>query len=414
MNIAIITDSFPPMVDGVSRCVLGYAMAITESTNGKCIVVAPRLPLSRRNDYPFPVYYFNSLGIWYNDYRAGHPFLPMLISIMREMRIDLIHVHSPFLSMTIARQLRHFLKIPIIFTQHTKWDYDLARALPVKAVAQSVERFVYQNIEAADDVWAVSDSTGKYLTEHGFKGDYFVMPNGTDFPQGSVDKALLDDVITRHSLPEGVPVLLFVGRMMRYKGIFLIIEAMEMLRSRGFAFRMIFIGDGRDLPAARTMVKDKNLDDLISFTGRVNNREQLRAYYTRANLFLLPSTYDNAPLVVQEAAACSCPSLVVRGSSASEVLEDGVTGYFSEQSSLSIANAIQSIFSDMDKHSRVTAAALEHVYTPWSKVLELSMERYKVVKREYDIARKAKKVKRLRKMVLRSRKKKASRAQKKY
>ena len=405
MNIAIITDAFPPMVDGVSRCALGYAVAMHESGYGKCIVVAPKQPRAKHDRYPFPVYGFNSLGIWYNDYRAGHPFLPRLISIMRKMKIDIIHAHSPFLSMMIARQLRHFLKIPIVFTQHTKWDYDLARALPVKAVARSVERFVYSNIRAANDVWAVSNSTGEYLVEHGYKGDYFVVPNGTDFPQGSVNEALLQDIVSRHSLPDGVPVLLFVGRMMWYKGIRLIIEAVEILHGSGFDFRMVFVGDGNDLNNAKALVRDRKLEDLVHFAGRVNDREELRAYYTRGDLFLLPSTYDNAPLVVQEAAACSCPALVVRGSSASEVIEDGVTGYCSEQTPESIAETILAVFRDKEKHKQVTAAALEHVYTPWSKVLERSMERYEIVKRGYDIARKAKKVKRLRKRVIRIKKK---------
>ena len=372
------------MVDGVSRCALGYALGMHEGQFGNCFVVAPKQPRVKYGDYPFPVYGFSSFGLWYHDYRVGHPYLPKLIKKMKELDIELIHSHSPFTAMTIARQLRRFLKIPIVFTQHTKWDYDLARAMPIKPIAWVLERYVYNNIKASNEVWAVSDGTGKYLHERGYKGDYFVMPNGTDFPSGLADEARLKDISEKHSLPAEVPVLLFVGRMMLYKGIAMIIEALEMLRANGFDFRMLFVGDGKDLADAKKMVKGKNLDDCVHFTGRINDREVLRTYYSRADLFLLPSTYDNAPLVVQEAAACSTPSLVIRGSSSAEVVEEGVSGYLSEQTSVSLAETIQEIFSDKDKLTEVAKAAAEHVYTPWIKVVERSMSRYRIVKDRYD------------------------------
>ena len=384
MNIALITDAFPPMVDGVSRCALGYAMGMHEGRFGDCLVVAPKQPRVDYSAYPFPIYGFSSFGLWYHDYRAGHPYMPKLIKRMREMKIDLIHSHSPFTAMSISRQLRRSLKVPVVFTQHTKWDYDLARAMPVRPIAWILERYVYNNIKAANEVWAVSDGTGKYLNERGYKGDYFVMPNGTDFPSGLADESKLNEVSEKHSLPADVPVLLFVGRMMMYKGISLIIEALEMLCAKKFDFRMIFVGDGNDLTAAKSMVKGKNLDDYVHFTGRINDRETIRTYYSRADLFLLPSTYDNAPLVVQEAAACETPSIVIRGSSSAEVIEEGVNGYMSEQTSQSLAETILEVFHDKAKHKEVSKAALEQVYTPWTKVVERSMERYSVVKEAFD------------------------------
>jgi glycosyltransferase involved in cell wall biosynthesis len=343
------------------------------------------------------------LGIGYHDFRAGHPFMPKLLSIMQKMDIDIIHAHSPFIAMTVARQLRQFLKIPIVFTQHTKWDYDLARAIPIKPVVRNVERFIYSNISAANDVWAVSRQTGEYLVERGYKGDFFVMPNGTDFPKGVADELLLKSIYARFDLPDNVPVLLFVGRMMWYKGIGLIIEALELLKKRGFDFRMIFIGDGEDLAQAKKMAMSKRLNHLIHFTGRVNDREELRAYYTIANLFILPSVYDNAPLVLQEAAACSCPSLVVRGSSAAEIIMDSDNGYHSELCHKSIADCVCTIFSDRERHENVALAASQRLYTPWSKVAELSVERYKVVKNEYDKKRRVKKFVVLKKRVKRLR-----------
>ena len=383
MNVAIFTDSFPPNVDGVSRCSLGYANAISEENYGKVIVVSPRKP-GVKYDYPFPVYCFNSLSTGYHEFRAGHPFIPKLILEMKKLNIDIIHSHSPFIAMTSARQVRQFLKIPIVFTQHTKWDYDLARAIPVKTIARSLERFAYNNINAADEVWAVSQGAGKYLQQRGYKGDYFVMPNGTDFPKGNVNEAFLRELKIKYNLVDNVPVMLFVGRMMWYKGIGLIIDALEMLKNRGFNFRMIFVGDGEDLQRAENSVNEKNLGDLIFFAGRVNDREKLRAFYTCSDLFVFPSTYDTAGLVVLEAAACSCPSLVVRGSAAAEIITDDFNGYLCEQTPHSLADSIHKVLNDSDKHKAVSHRASEELYVPWSKIVERSMERYKRVKDNYD------------------------------
>jgi len=177
-------------------------------------------------------------------------------------------------------------------------------------------------------------------------------------------------------LPVNVPVLLFVGRMMWYKNIGKIIEALGMLHGESFDFRMVFVGDGNDLDGAVRLAESKGLSNKVFFSGRVSDRELLRAYFTRADLFVFPSVYDNAPLVVREAAACSCPSLVVRGSSASEILEDGVNGFFADETPEGIAGVIKAVFSDRAKLDEVTRNAAEQVYISWDAAIEDSIARY--------------------------------------
>ena len=75
-----------------------------------------------------------------------------------------------------------------------------------------------ENISACDEVWTVSNGAGENLCKLGYKGRYTVMPNGVDFPRGRVDDALIAKATRGVDLPAGVPVFLFVGRMMWYKG----------------------------------------------------------------------------------------------------------------------------------------------------------------------------------------------------
>ena len=382
MNVAIITDSFPPMVDGVSRSALAYAKALHEGGYGQCIVIAPRMPRVKYH-YPFPVYGFRSIKLPYDEYRAGHPFMPTLIKKLKSMDIDILHAHSPFISMTLARQLRRRLEIPIVFTQHTKWDYDIAEVVSSKVLRREVERHVYRSISKADDLWAVSRGAGEHLNSRGYKGNFIVMPNGTDFPQGKANPALLEQINDRFDLPEGVPVLLFVGRMMWYKNISLILDTLESLHKANFDFRMLFVGDGEDIVDIKKMTADKGLNGLVHFVGRVDDRNTLMSYFERSNLFILLSVYDNAPLVIREAAACACPSLVLRGSSTAEIIDDGVNGFHVGESAVLAAEAIMKIFSDRSRLEEVSAAASQQVYLPWNKVIERAVERYELVIKEY-------------------------------
>ena len=386
MNVAIITDSFPPIMDGVSRSALGYAKALHDGGYGKCIVIAPRVP-DLKYDYPFPVYRFPSVKLPYDQYRAGHPIVPHLIRKLKPLNIDILHAHSPFISMTLARQLRRYMKVPIVFTQHTKWDFDISTAVSSKMLQKKIERYVYWNLSKADELWAVSRGAGEHLISRGYKGNYIVMPNGTDFPKGSVDPELQAQINSRFNLPDGVPVLLFVGRMMWYKNISLILDTLELLHKSNFDFRMIFVGDGDNLPEIKKTSADKGLSGLVHFAGKISDRKILMSYFVRSDLFVLLSTYDNAPLVIREAAACACPSIVLHGSATAEMIDDGVNGFTVKENAVFAAEYIKKIFSDRKRLEEISLAASEQVYLTWEKAIERSVERYEIVKKAYDYNR---------------------------
>jgi len=147
---------------------------------------------------------------------------------------------------------------------------------------------------------------------------------------------------------------------------------------------MLFVGDGGDLPEIKEAVKKKGLDGVVHFVGRVDDRDELVSYFTRSDLFIFLSTYDNAPLVIREAAACACPALVVEGSSTAEMIDDGVTGYCVREHAESVADAVEKIFTNESKLIDVGVAASEQVYLTWDNAVERSIDRYKEVKQLYD------------------------------
>ena len=195
--------------------------------------------------------------------------------------------------------LRQRLHVPLVFTYHTKFDIDIANAIHSKRLQEASIKLLVENISACDEVWTVSHGAGENLRSLGYQGEYIVMPNGVDFPAGRLPEEKIRAVGEGLDLPEGVPLLLFVGRMMWYKGLRIILDALKQLKDEGRDFRMVFVGKGTDGDAIRAYAEELALCDKVFFLAPCYDREIIRAWYCRADLFLFPSTFDTNGLVVR-------------------------------------------------------------------------------------------------------------------
>ena len=187
LNVCLMNDSFPPVIDGVANAVINYAKIIS-SELGSATVVTPDYP-GVVDDYPFDVVRYKSMTISEKicGYRAGYPFSSSKLDVLAGSGFDVIHSHCPFASTMMARVLREKADVPLIITYHTKFDIDIRRALPNKLMADQAIKFVVSNIAACDEVWTVSHGAGENLRSLGFDGKYYVMENGVDFPCGRAD-----------------------------------------------------------------------------------------------------------------------------------------------------------------------------------------------------------------------------------
>ena len=246
LNVCLINDSFPPAIDGVANAVTNYADIISREL-GRATVITPYYPEADDSVFNFPVLRYPSVDMTkLVGYRAGLPFSPELMRRAESAGFDIIHSHCPITSTMLARALRDQIRVPVVFTYHTKFDIDIANAIRSKLLREEAAKILVENISACDEVWTVSNGAGENLRKLGYTGSYSVMPNGVDFPQGRVDQALIDEVTAGFDLPAGLPVFLFVGRMMWYKGLRIILDALAELDREGRDFRMVFVGGGND------------------------------------------------------------------------------------------------------------------------------------------------------------------------
>jgi hypothetical protein len=209
------------------------------------------------------------------------------------------------------------------------------------------------------------------------------MHNGVDFPKGRVDEALIKEVTEDVDLPEGVPLYLFVGRMMWYKGIRIILDALNMLKTSGRDFRMVFIGGGGDKNEIMLYADSLKLGDKVFFQDPIGDRNALRAWYCRADLFLFPSTFDTNGLVVREAAACALPSVLVKGSCAAEDTDDLRNAFWIDENAKSLCAFLLRFGDDFDVMERVGRNAQEELYLSWEDAVKTAYDRYQVVIENY-------------------------------
>ena len=94
---------------------------------------------------------------------------------------------------------------------------------------------------------------------------------------------------------------------------------------------MVFVGEGADGAEIRSYAEERKLSDRCFFTGAISDREIIRAWYGRSDLFLFPSTFDTNGLVVREAAASGTATVMIRNSCASEGVGDGRNGFCIEE-----------------------------------------------------------------------------------
>ena len=378
-----MNDSFPPVIDGVANAVTNYASVIQRSY-GDATVVTPYYPDADDSIYPFPVLRYPSIDTTkLVGYRAGLPLSPELMAQVEGRHIDLIHSHCPVTSTILARMLRQRLHVPLVFTYHTKFDIDIANAIHSKRLQEASIKLLVENISACDEVWTVSRGAGENLRSLGYQGDYIVMPNGVDIPSDRLPEETVRAVSEGLDLPEGVPLLLFVGRMMWYKGLRIILDALKQLKGEGQDFRMVFIGAGGDEKEVRAEVETLRLSDRCFFTGSIADRETLRAWYSRADLFLFPSTFDTNGLVVREAAASGCPSVLIAGSCAAEGVTDGRNGFLIEENAVSLCAKLTALCADREAMRRVGENAMRELYLSWEDAVARANERYAVVLDRY-------------------------------
>jgi len=100
--------------------------------------------------------------------------------------------------------------------------------------------------------------------------------------------------------------MVFIGRLVYYKHLEVVIEALKILRDK-CNVRLVVLGDGPMRRDWENLVKHYGLGDIVEFKGYVSHKEKLY-YLSRCRALVLPSTFEGFGMVILEAWALRKPS----------------------------------------------------------------------------------------------------------
>jgi colanic acid/amylovoran biosynthesis glycosyltransferase len=155
--------------------------------------------------------------------------------------------------------------------------------------------------------------------------------------------------------------ILFVGRLLHGKGLSLLLEAVAALRDRGLDVTASIVGDGPARGEYEAAARRLGVFEHVRFVGAVG-QDDVRAHYSRADLFCLPSFAEGVPVVAMEAMAMELPVVTTKIMGIPELVDDGAHGLLvAPGRSDVLTDALERLIRSPDERRRMGRAAREKV-----------------------------------------------------
>ena len=387
--IGIFNDNFPPVLDGVGITAQNYAYWLKE-TGHDVSVITPYAPNMQEvmSSATYPIYRYVSVPIPFRPpYRYGLPFLDIpFMRQWKQMNFELVHAHCPFTTGRLARQITKQQQIPLVATFHSKYRQDFEHNVQCKPIVDWMVRHIIRFYEQADEVWIPQAAVEPTLREYGFKGHVEVVENGNDFytPNDHIDE-MRAEMRAQLGVAPDETMLLFVGQHIWEKNIGFILDSLALIKDK--PFNLFMVGTGYAVREIRAKVKELQLQDKVTLLGNIHDRERLKRIDAAADLFLFPSLYDNAPLVVREAAAMHTPAMLIQNSTAAEIIDNDVNGFLTPNDVQMYADRIVYLMEHPEVLKRVGKKASTTISRSWENVIEEVILRYRDIQNSYKIKR---------------------------
>jgi len=180
--------------------------------------------------------------------------------------------------------------------------------------------------------------------------------------------------------------VLFVGDLVRRKGVHHLIRAVHRLRSQGRAVRLTLVGSGRDGASLSRMIDELDLQESVDFAGRVPMSPKLYDYYATHDVFVLPSVgAEGCPKVVVEAMAKGCPVIATTVGSVPFMIQHEENGLLVRPGrSDEIVQALERIIDDRDLRTRLIRQGLDYAA---ANTYEMQMQRVGKALRDFLLPR---------------------------
>ena len=246
------------------------------------------------------------------------------LKIIKRNRVDIIHcnTYSPVFAGWFLSKLT---SIPLLVTIHDvgslhgynfweRWMQQFGRLSKIKAFIGYVSELL--TIKLSKNIHTVSETSKKDILSFNPKCNVYVIPNSLNL---EYYKLKSEDRIEYGGF------IVFIGRLVYYKHLEIVIEALRILRSK-YNVKLVVLGDGPMRRYWESLVERYNLKDIVEFKGYVSHREKLY-YLSKCRALVLPSTFEGFGMVILEAWALRKPVIVADVEPLNKIVTHGIDGY---------------------------------------------------------------------------------------
>lgn len=286
------------------------------------------------------------------DFRA----LFQLLRCFREIRPSVVHSMTPKAGL-LAMLTAWMVGVPWRFHTFTGQVWANKRGIG-RSLMKGVDRLI---AVCASRVFADSASQCRFLEDEGVvrRGGIVVLGQGSvagvDLARFRLDPAARAALRTETGVADAVPVFLFVGRLVRDKGVFDLVEAFATLNARHGQWELWMVGPDEEGLQASLQAEGERLGARIRWFGPTPTPER---YMAAADVFVLPSYREGFGSVVIEAAACGIPTIAYRIDGVVDAIIENHTGCFVAKGNIEeLAQAMERLGSEPEMLSDLGDAA---------------------------------------------------------
>jgi 1,2-diacylglycerol 3-alpha-glucosyltransferase len=326
MRIGMLVDRYKPYISGITNTIDLNKRYLEKA--GHDVYVFTFGDLDYKDDDPHVV---RSPGLplvdtgYYLSFRYGRQAKAVL------QTMDVAHIHHPFLSGRLALRYCRPLDIPLIFTNHTRYDL-YAQAylpgLPEEVSTVLLQTYMPDFCAAVNMVIAPSPGMAQVLNKFGVEVPVTIVPNGVEldrfYRKGSPSER------ERIGLTSKDILLIYSGRLAPEKNLPFLLKAFVGTAQAIDNVHLLLVGDGPARESSEEQVTSSGVADRVHFLGKVSY-DELPSYLAMCDAFVTASVSEVHPLSVIEAMAAGLPVLGIQSVGVGDTIEDGVTGFLSTQ-----------------------------------------------------------------------------------
>jgi phosphatidylinositol alpha 1,6-mannosyltransferase len=346
MRVVIITESFPPDVNGVSHSVVRVAEQLVRRGH-QPMVVAPRPAGGRcRDEYDYPVARVRSVPLpGYPGFRLGLP--SGVRAAVAEFAPDVVHLASPVVLGAWGARVASSLGVPAVAVYQTDLPA-YARAYRMGGVGEAIAWRWLRRVHArCERTLAPSTSTATGLVAHGMR-DVWLWGRGVDCDRFHPSRRSAQ---WRASVaPEGTVLVGYVGRLATEKRVELLAGVADLDN-----VQLVIVGGG---PAEATL--RAALPSAVFLGPRYG--AELASIYASLDVFVHSGPFETFGQTLQEAAASAVPVVAPASGGPLDLVADGETGFLvTPGSGAALATAVSRLAGDQGLRARFGSAGRERV-----------------------------------------------------